>query len=358
MLALSELNSTEMPTFEGLGSMATLNSWTFSSAIACVDFERAQFSRCADFLMTRFDGDAKFLNAKFGKNANFNEAIFGEYADFAESQFDGDANFLIVEFNDDANFLRAGFNDDPDSPCKNADFSYAQFDKEAYFNDAQFNGSAYFTSCWFKGDALFEGTIFRGELSLTRARYDKLFIRWYNIKRGLIYDDTAYLSLLKNFKDLGYLEDYDSCYFEYRKERRSHPWPLVGDGEEAIRKGVDILLEWFYGYGTKPLNTIYFSFGIIIGFGIFWRIIGLGKKDHLVYENGRIDTRIYEMPEVLDFSAKVFLSGMRLFIEPPSHPKIRGRSRYLVGGAFYFERVLGALFFVLFFLAISGTIVR
>lgn len=62
--------------------------------------------------------------------------------------------------------------------------------------------------------------------------------------------------------------------------------------------------------------------------------------------------------EVLAFSATVFLSGTRLFIEPPPLPKIRGRSRSLIRGAFIFERVLGALFSILFFLAISGTVVR
>jgi len=62
--------------------------------------------------------------------------------------------------------------------------------------------------------------------------------------------------------------------------------------------------------------------------------------------------------EVLAFSATVFLSGTRLFIEPPHLPKIGGRSRYLIRGTFIFERVLGALFSILFFLAISGTVVR
>jgi len=29
--------------------------------------------------------------------------------------------------------------------------------------------------------------------------------------------NASYMSLMKNFKDLGYFEDYDSCYFQYRK---------------------------------------------------------------------------------------------------------------------------------------------
>ena|GEM_PF-4612037 len=42
---------------------------------------------------------------------------------------------------------------------------------------------------------------------------DKIFIRWDSIEGKLAYDDAAYLSLLKNFKERGYLEDYDYCYF-------------------------------------------------------------------------------------------------------------------------------------------------
>jgi len=62
--------------------------------------------------------------------------------------------------------------------------------------------------------------------------------------------------------------------------------------------------------------------------------------------------------DILAFSATVFLSGTRLFIDPPPLPKIEGRSRSLIKKAFILERVLGALFSVLFFIAISGTIAR
>jgi len=84
------------------------------------------------------------------------------------------------------------------------------------------------------------------------------------------------MSLMKNFKDLGYFEDYDSCYFQYRREHRSQPWPAVNHWEAGIRKVIDYPLEWFYGYGTKPLNAFLFSLGIIIIFGGFWGALGLG----------------------------------------------------------------------------------
>jgi hypothetical protein len=172
--------------------------------------------------------------------------------------------------------------------------------------------------------------------------------------------------LLKNFKDLGYFEDYDSCYFEYRKERRCHPWPLVGDVEETlIRKPIDWFLQVAYGYGTKPLNALLFSLGTISAFGVFWCLIGFGKPEEALDIYSLADAGPDDMLEILTFnvevlvfSATVFLSGTRLFIEPPPLPKIMGRSRSLIRGAFIFERVLGALFSILFFLAISGTVVR
>lgn len=70
-----------------------------------------------------------------------------------------------------------------------------------------FWGATSFYNARFKENVLFENTDFVGELSLSKARYNKLFIRWYNITSGLVYDDAAYMSLMKNFKDLGYYED-------------------------------------------------------------------------------------------------------------------------------------------------------
>ena len=65
-----------------------------------------------------------------------------------------------------------------------------------------------------------------------------------------------------------------------------------------------------------------------------------------------------DMTDILGYSVTVFLSGTRIFIDPPPLPRIEGRSRSWMKKAFILERVLGALFSVLFFIAISGTIVR
>ena len=352
--------------FSGSNFSGDADFWftEFSGGYTC--FSYAKFSGGnANFWCAEFSGGAAYFKyAKFsGGNANFWGAEFsGGAADFWRSEFSGGAaEFMGVEFSGDySDFSEAKFSGGTadfrgaEFSGGAADFSDAEIDRGAYFNYAQFNETADFTNSWFKEDVLFENTTFRGELSLTRTRYNKLYLRWHNIEGGLAYDDTAYLSLLKNFKDLGYLEDYDSCYFDYRKDRRSQ---LLRSGE-LFSWGINLLLEWFYGYGTKPLNALSFSLGIISVFGAFWRLIGLGKAEEALDEYSLADAEHDSILEVLAFSATVFLSGTRLFIEPPPLPKIRGRSRSLIRGAFIFERVLGALFSILFFLAISGTVVR
>ena len=58
------------------------------------------------------------------------------------------------------------------------------------------------------------------------------------------------------------------------------------------------------------------------------------------------------------FSATLFLSGTRLFVDPPAMPKLEGWLAAHARSFFIAERVLGAFFSILFFLAISGTVVR
>ena len=62
--------------------------------------------------------------------------------------------------------------------------------------------------------------------------------------------------------------------------------------------------------------------------------------------------------DIMGYSATVFLSGTKFFIDPPPIPRITGKSRSLIKKAFTFERLLGTLFSILLLIAIGGTIVR
>jgi len=330
------------------------NAANFTRAVfnSPVTFSDARFNCAPYFCRAVFNDTAHFMNAVFSVTSEFGSARFMNNAYFEGAVFKGDANIWIAEFNGYVIFADARFN--------NAYFIGTQFDKEAHFERTLFSGKTSFSDVSFKEDALFDNADFIGKLSLTRARYNRLFIRWYNITGGLVYDDAAYMSLMKNFKDLGYYEDYDSCYFQYRSAHRDRPWPAVSGWEQFIRKKIDYPLEWFYGYGTKPFNAFFFSLAIVLVFALFWWRVGLG---------GREDRTLSSLPageewldcditDILAFSATVFLSGTRLFIDPPPLPRIEGRSRSMIRKAFILERVLGAMFSVLFFIAISGTIAR
>ncbi len=316
-------------------------------------FKDAKFNKDAYFTYMKFNGSAHFMSSKFNGYAYFGDSEFMDNADFIFSQFNGPASFRFLEFYGYTYFWGSKFNAD-------ADFIHNTFEKEAYFNDALFNANASFNGSQFKGDLLFENTTFLGMLSLTKTRYDELYTRWYNIDGHLVYDDTAYISLMKNFKALGYFEDYDSCYFQYRKEHRARPWPAVNDGEEWFRKLIDYPLEWFYGYGTKPFNAFLFSIAIILVFTLFWWEQGLGGPNDMtpaVLPVGEewVDGDIID---ILGFSVTVFLSGTKLFIAPPALPRIEGRSGFGIKWAFILERLLGGLFSILLFISIGGTIVR
>jgi hypothetical protein len=383
-------------TFKGyadfVGSTFNRTSFEGSTFSGDASFYDSTFNR-TNFRRSVFSSDAIFYDSTFNNNANFWGSKFSHFAVFANSTFNrttfdgsvfnGDAIFYGSAFNRtsfegstfslDADFHRStfkGYADFVGSIFNRTSFEGSTFSGDAYFNRTVFNSDASFVAvqfyndaCFddgqFKRDALFEGMTINGTLSLIRTRYDKLYVRWYNISR-LAYDDAAYMTLMKNFKDLGYLEDYDSCYVKYRKEHRAQPWPGVSDLKEFIMKTIDYPLEWFYGYGKEPFNAFFISLAIVIVFAFYWWYVGLGgpkdkTKDSLKEGEVWLDD---DVTDILGFSVTVFLSGTKFFIDPPVLPRIEGRSRSWIKKAFILERVLGALFSVLFFIAISGTIVR
>ncbi|MDD4162793.1 MAG: pentapeptide repeat-containing protein, partial [Methanothrix sp.] len=344
------------------------------------DFGNSAFNADADFGNSAFNGDAYFWGSAFNGDAYFWDSAFNGIADFRGSAFNGTANFGNSAFNGTANFGNSAFNGTANfggSAFNGPDFSLVQFNKLVSFDDTRFCGSTSFNSSRFKEDALFEGADFNGTLYLTRAKYDRLYISWKNIKK-LGYDDAAYLSLLENFKKLGYLEDYDACYYEYRRLHREQSWSgkyhAMHPAEEWLRKRIDVGLEAFYGYGKKPIWPLLWSAGTIVFFGLFWRFGGL-KRDKGANQRGILERygphepswkpkrrdwhgELGALADVLIFSATVFLSGTRLFVDPPLMPQMRQRSESWAKAAFIMERVLGAFFSILFFLAISGTVVR
>lgn len=381
-----------------------------------VNFPEVKFFHSTDFFEASFwKGDANFDEASFasgdinfigtnfslvsfkkvnlsGQSINFDEAKFNEKVSFNEAKFNGkkiyfsnakfyggDTDFSNTEFagggvifdganfyKGKANFQRARFRGEYASfqntkfP-ERAVFYGAIFDKEADFSDALFREYSDFNCSIFKEDALFENTTFYGNLSLTRARYNKLFIRWHKIKRDLIYDETAYLSLMKNFKDLGYLEDFDYCYLKYRREYQKQEWPLIGDWEEYIRKAADKFLDISYCYGLDPFRPIYCSLIIISIFSLFFFIFpNVPNVNYLFpkgnnYRESRIDIVRSRVISAITLSIIAFLSETKLLVDSP---KIRRNWPLALKMLIYFERFLGMIFSILFIIALSMTVVR
>jgi hypothetical protein len=307
-------------------------------------FDESKFNSTAYYRLSQFNGFASFSQSQFNGLANFDEAQFNSTTQFESAQFNSSAYFSSVKFNGPADFDGSKF-------FGLAYFWATRFDKEADFNDAYFNRTAFFPQTRFKDDAFFDGADFIGELYLTNAKFDRLYIQWCNITGRLAYDDTAYLLLSDNFKHLGYTEDYHCCYFQYRKEHRAQPWTAMGSMEEWIRKWfIDFPMEWLYGYGTKPLYPVGWSLVIIGFFGIFWRFAGLGTREWPPASQLKEGSLWWH---ALIFSLTVFLSGTKLFIDPPELPILQGRSKSLIKRAFIAERALGAFFSILLFLTMG-----
>lgn len=170
------------------------------------------------------------------------------------------------------------------------------------------------------------------------------------------------------------MEDYDACYYEYRKLHRDQPWSgryhALHPAEEWLRKKIDLGLQAFYGYGKKPIWPLLWSISTILFFGLIWRRAGVdgdrgrGGIFERFSSSGEkkrktsLDEQLRALGGAMLFSATLFLSGTRLFVDPPAMPRLEGWFAAHARSFFIAERVLGAFFSILFFLAVSGTVVR
>jgi uncharacterized protein YjbI with pentapeptide repeats len=338
-------------------------------------FRRAMFTGNAHFISAVFSHYVRFDGATFKGEAWFREANFYDYVDFGGTDFRGYVDSSYANFSGYADFYGASFSEL--AYFRNAifhqtaDFKMRGFGKDAFFDNATFMGDAIFNERHFYEGAFFENAIFYGKLSLTNTRYNKLYIRWNTIKYVLAYDDAAYMYLIKNFKELGYFEDSDNCYYQYRQEHRARPWNIQG---ENVLKFIDFLSEWSYGYGVRPMNPLISSVVIIILFGLFWRMKGIGR---LVQDNDEYDSaddsphnnrhgalKWLEQHAMLDalspfsFSLILFLSAGKFLVDPPELPEPMRKPRSWTRRMFDLEKFLGGLFLALFFIALNSTIIR
>jgi hypothetical protein len=178
--------------------------------------------------------------------------------------------------------------------------------------------------------------------------------------------------LIDNFKKMGLFLDADECYYQFQVDQLYND---IIDSRMILKNPIMYFLRFlsliFFGFGKKLLYPLIWSAIIIVTFTFFWITVGdfkkflserrEGNKRKNVFSSGNeylLDIWPNDIKEALCYSITVFLSGTRLFIDPPPLPIIPGVSPSMVSMAFILERIFGAIFSVLFFFALGGAVLR
>jgi hypothetical protein len=283
---------------------------SFSSAniLKNIDFHASTFTMGVNFMKTKIRGTADFGRCEFGKEALFSAMSFNNTTSFISSRFDGPSLFAGTQFQGDALFNSAQF-------IGPSDFSHTLFDKNLSMNSLSTN------------TMMFDGAAFNksSHLYLAKADINRFMANWSMIKDILSYDSSAYLSLVKNYRDMG-LDEADDCYYQYRylsQESKGWEWSKV----------YDMLAQVTCGYGVKPDRPVICSAFLIILCALIF-FFGRGLKGH---EN----TDKKEL-----FLDSIYYS-LSTFLEVHSEIKPAGRYRYVA-------IVLKSLSWVLFALLIGA----
>jgi uncharacterized protein YjbI with pentapeptide repeats len=424
-------------TFNGSSSPINFRDSTFKkdvdfahSTFPGADFETAKFEGTVNFARSIFKGEFTFPRAGSFALGNDNPFILPKAVRFSGCIFLDKAWFPNGKYLQLSDFSNCNFNDSDFSKSiflAESTFEHSQFHKDANFENCQFNKTAKFTGCKFHGnasfnesrfsdDAIFDDASFEKALYLIRTKYARFYIRWNSIseKGRLGYSETAYQLLIDNFKNLGFIEDANDCYFRFMVDRflhRESPASSLRRSLEAIAESslssisgmgkaissapnllvrsasfakswnwtegdaqisgaqewtessfiwlIDLLLWHLNGYGKKPANPLMWSIGLIILFTFIWLCISLMKpRDVDEYSPPNSRSSIFRLFfDEFRFSSTLFLSGTKLFVDPPELTEKKGKMSG-VKFIYYTERILGALFSFLFFVAITGMIIR
>lgn len=259
-----------------------------------VKFDKAQFWDGANFESAKFLGTSSFNKTHFLGRAYFRLTHFSGLADFGGAQFSEETYFSGIQFLGDTNFVNAQF-------LKNAQFEKSKFYGEADFSKVLFSGEADFGGVQFSNSTFFRDSKFRDLSDFKKCRYHRrtffdnvtgfsnMQIEWEyssdrsdhdtaekNIKRRelkyhLKYNETFYIALIKNYRDMGWFQEADDCFYTYRAKKRKYLLGKINDSKEddnsnlfAISKfwhkiklyGEYLLLDFAFGYGVKPSKIL------------------------------------------------------------------------------------------------------
>lgn len=268
-----------------------------------IDFEEAKFYKSGLFSQCRFNGTANFQAASFFDICEFDDAVSNGEMRFIKTVFSGEANFNNVSFRNGATFNRSKFLD------------------IARFNNANFSGNASFFGSCFDKEARFYGAVFGSMLDLSEATFSQISLNWDSIKGHLIRDKKVNQSLINNYKILGWTNDRDQCYYDYRNDKRvSSEW--------GFSRLVDTVSFIYCGYGVRYERAIIIILSIIIIFGLIYKCLAFRSKSSISFKDALV------------------LSARTLLLKSPDDIKIEGE---YVRYAIWIQKALGiiaALFIV------------
>jgi len=311
-------------------------------------FSDVDFSGALDFSAAAFAATANFFQSRFN-TASFSDAVFSGPAQFGLAKFSGLSSFGEAVFASDAGFNLARFSDA-------AYFSGAEFQKDAFFGLIKFQDIASFQGAKFDGDLNFKGgsistLLFEkatlgpdSRINLNDTDFVRLKAHWAEITGHVIWDPGAYLALVSNYHGLGWSDDEDNCYYQYRKLDQSHKgW--------GVSRAVDVMAWLSCGYGVRPGYAVAWALLTILAFAlVFWKGDGIRRSAKPLYEPAEQDA----VPEHVTFRNALFFSTMIFLSQGPIDFLPVGRHRYNV----ILEGILGWLLLALFLVTLGRVMIR
>jgi len=279
------------------------------------DFHGTKYSDGASFIRTKFFGPADFRRSRFIADSLFYQAFFNDTATFSNTNFEGPALFNDTVFSRDANFDSVQF-------LSPADMSNAAFDGNLLMNNTKITRMVFDDATFGKETRLY----------LAKADINRLMVSWSEIKDIINFDSAAYLSLIKNYKDLGQSSDANECYYELRYLNQGNK-PL------GFAKLLDIVAWLTCGYGVRPQYALFFGLVVILTFAF-------------IYWSGRGVEGFHDIHGHQLMVASLFYSTIAFTANSKGLP-LRGRYKYL-GIA---EGIIGWLLMALFLVTLGRLII-
>lgn len=183
--------------------------------------------RSSDFKLVA--SEIKISNSSIAGRLEFGNIMFQKSIIFHRTRFKGDADFRGSQFSGYADFGNSKFSE-------KVSFDSASFSKRMILNDSRI----YFMNLRAKFNE--DSTI-----SLKHSDFHKLEVHWADIKNRFVYDGSAYLALVKNYNNLEWFDEADSCYYDYKINR------IKKDTNLKLKDKIgDFISFAAYGYGVRP----------------------------------------------------------------------------------------------------------